>query len=91
MILFNDTYGKPFKVSRKFTCERDEDGYVCCEGSANDILKVIRDIEGRGYKNQYLENRPVLRARRKYGVYFYPLDSLAYGNEKTYTLSRIDD
>ena len=75
MILFNDTYGKPFKVSKKFTCERDEDGYVCCEGSANDILKVIRDIEGRGYKNQYLENRPVLRARRKSVLFFETINT----------------
>lgn len=89
MLYFDDAYNRGFNVSVAFKCERDEDGFVCCEGSANDILKVIRDIEGSGYKNQYLENRPVLRTSRKYGVCFYPLDNLAYGNEKTYTLYRV--
>lgn len=71
--------GYPFKVSKSFKIERlDDFGTTRITGSANDIMKVIRDIEWQGYRPEVLGwrvngvdiNRYTFRANKRYSVTF---------------------
>ena len=71
--------GYPFKVSRAFRVARDEDNRTTMIlGSANDIMKVIRDLKYVGYvpyvtfkeRGAQVYHEYVLRANRKYIIEF---------------------
>lgn len=70
--------GYPFKVSKQFNMvtEADVDGIVTTTkitGSANDILKVIRDLRWAGYApyDYYgTQNERTLRSKEKYVIEF---------------------
>lgn len=72
--------GYPFKVSRAFRVTLTEDGgdiIAEISGTANDILKVVRDIEGEGYypSVMFRERGGVwhgytLRSNRRYTIIF---------------------
>ncbi len=75
----SDVCGYPFKVSKNFKIERlDDFGNIRITGSANDIMKVIRDIEWQGYLPEVLGwrvngvyiKRYTFRANRLYSVTF---------------------
>lgn len=76
-------YSKRFKVSKGFHIVNhdaeeqfcgEDGGYIEAVGSANDILKVIKDIEAVGYVPMFL-NTQTLRAKRKYSVCFPPYEN----------------
>lgn len=76
----SDRVGYPFKVSRAFRVTLTEDcGDIIAEisGTANDILKVVRDIQGEGYypSVMFREHGGVwhgytLRSNRRYTITF---------------------
>lgn len=76
----SESSGYPFKVSRAFRVTLTEDcGDIIAEicGTANDILKVVRDIQGEGYypSVMFRERGGVwhgytLRSNRRYTITF---------------------
>lgn len=76
----SDKCGYPFKVSRAFRVTLTEDGgdiIAEISGTANDILKVVRDIQGEGYypSVMFRERGGVwhgytLRSNRRYTITF---------------------
>lgn len=77
----SDTCGYPFKVSRAFrvALTEEDSGDIIAEiyGSANDILKVVRDIEGEGYYPSVMFRKRggvlhgyTLRSNRRYTIIF---------------------
>lgn len=72
--------GYPFKVSKNFKIVRSDDDKIVVIGSANDIMKVIRDIEWQGYYPEVLGwrvngvdiNRYTFRSNKLYSVTYDP-------------------
>lgn len=72
----SDICGYPFRVSKRFKLEKvvDEEDFsrYFATGSANDVMKVIRDLESDGYETYYIDFRDnyVFRTRKTYRVAF---------------------
>lgn len=84
----SDISGYPFRVSKRFKLEtfvRGGNKYYVAIGSANDALKVIRDLESDGFVPAVLGWRHsyVFRTRETYRVVFNkPSDDEEF--DKTY-------
>lgn len=76
----SDICGYPFRVSKRFKLELLEGGYHAT-GSANDVQKVIRDIESDGYTQEVVGWQHIFRTR-KHGLYHV----VFYGNNKKYVV-----
>jgi hypothetical protein len=87
----SDVCGYPFRVSKRFKLEtfvRGGNEYYVATGSANDALKVIRDLESDGFVPVALDNC-VFRTRETYRVVFDKLSDDDCEFDKTYCVYRV--